>query len=462
MSGSGAPLSIGLVCQGWVPDPGGVETHTRDLARELRARGHRVHVLALDYSGTGAPYSLRRVPAADVELSRLAYLYHDHRALADVVRNRRAEELAVGWAREARLDVVHVHHPTGFGLGVLPALRAAGLPVVLTLHDYWALCPRGQMLRSDGVLCAAPEPQACARCLAATWAHLLPSGGGEARGPRGEALASDEEAAAARTAFALEALAAADRLLTPSRAARDVFARAGVPAERIVVCENGIEVEGLAAEVARLRAAAPAPPPGAVRLGVLGSVLPSKGALELARALVAADAPGLSLEVHGALPSYHGDASYVEALRELAARDARVRLHGPFPPERLAAVLAGLDAVAAPSRWAEVYGLTVREARAAGLPVLVSDAGDLSAAVGAGAGEGGLVVPAGDHTAWVQALRRLAAEPGTRARWAGAPARLRTTARMTDEIEAVYRELARRPRTGWWRRLLRGRGRGGG
>jgi len=449
--------SIGIVAQGWFPDPGGVESHTRDLARELQRRGHRVHALALDYSGECAPYELRRVPADGVELTRLAYLYHDHRALADVVRNARAEELAVRWAREAGVELVHVHHPTGFGLGLLPALKAAGLPVVMTLHDYWALCPRGQMLRADGGLCAAPEPETCARCLAATWPQLLPSGGGEARGPRGEALATDAEAAAARTAYALEALSAADRLLTPSRAARAVFARAGLPAERVTVVENGIDVSGLAAEVARLRALEPERG-DEVRLGVLGSVLPSKGALELAEAVREADVPGLTLEVHGSLPSYHGDTRYVDALRALAAEDPRVRVHGPYAHDRLPAVLAGLDAVAAPSRWAEVYGLTVREARAAGLPVLVGDAGDLPSVLGPGEEP----LAADDRAAWVAALRRLAADvraaraAGT-ARGRSAPgAAPRGAEEMAQEIEAVYLALlGRGPETGPWKRLFR-------
>ena len=36
-------LDIGLIAHGWFPDVGGVQSHMRDLARELRSRGHRVH-----------------------------------------------------------------------------------------------------------------------------------------------------------------------------------------------------------------------------------------------------------------------------------------------------------------------------------------------------------------------------------------------------------------------------------
>ena len=434
-------LRLGFVGLGWHPDIGGVESHTRDLARELGARGHRVRALALDGAEGLEPYSRATREHEGVLVTRMAYRYHDHRALADLVSSPRAEEVVRSWAREAELDLVHVHHASGHGLGILPALRAAGVPAVVTLHDYWPLCPRGQMLRTDGEVCPAAPPERCAPCLAATWRHLMPSASGERREQRGEALASDEDAARARTEFALACLASAARLFTPSRATRAAFARAGLDERRIEVVENGVDVTELARAVAGLRARA-APHDG-LRLGVLGTVLPSKGALELARALVAARVPGLTLEIHGALPSYHGDGRYVEELRALAAREPSVRVHGPFDHTRLAEILAELDGVAAPSRWNEVYGLTVREARAAGLPVLVSDAGALPEVTAGGAA--GLVVPAEDPAAWGAALRRFA-DPAQRAAWAAHATRPRSARAMALELERAYCEVVQAQR----------------
>jgi glycosyltransferase involved in cell wall biosynthesis len=440
------PLALGFVGMGWVPDVGGVESHTHELARELGARGHRVAAFALDFGAGLEPYSVATKEHEGVRVTRLAYRFHDHRALADLVVRPRASAALVAWARAEKLALVHVHHASGHGLALVPALVAAGIPVVMTLHDYWPLCPRGQMLRTDGAVCAEAEPARCAPCLAETWPHLMPSRGGEGRGPLGEELGRDDaRTAAARTRFALDCLLSARALFTPSAATRAVFVRAGLPEKRIFVVPNGVEVEGLAREVARQRAVEPAR--AELRLGVLGTVLPSKGALELAEALVLADVPGLTLEIHGNEPSYHGDTRYLEALRALAAHEPRVRLHGPFAHGELARILAGLDGVAAPSRWNEVFGLTVREARAAGLPVLVSDAGALAEVAEGGAA--GMVVPAEDRAAWAAALRRFA-DPAERARWRAHAARPRTTAQMTDQLEAAYRQ-ALRPLPWWWR-----------
>jgi glycosyltransferase involved in cell wall biosynthesis len=434
-------LDLGFVGLGWYPDIGGVESHTRDLARELGARGHRLRALVLDGADGLVPYALAVREQDGVRVTRMAYRYHDHRALADLVSSARAEEAARHWARTEGLDLVHVHHASGWGLGILSALAAEGLPVVMTLHDFWPLCPRGQMLRTDGEVCAAAGPERCAPCLVRTWPHLMPSSGGERRGPRGEKLERDEDAVRARSDYALACLARAARLFTPSPSTRAAYVRAGLDERAIEVVENGVDVEALARATRELRAHAA--PRKELRLGVLGTVLPSKGALELAQAVLAADVAGLTLEIHGSLPSYHGDTRYVEELRALAAREPRVRLHGPFGHERLAEILAGLDGVAAPSRWNEVYGLTVREARAAGLPVLVSDAGALPDVLAGG--EGGLVVPAEDRAAWMAALRRFA-EPAQRAAWAAHASRPRPARAMALQLERAYCEVVRAAR----------------
>ncbi len=437
---TGRTLSIGFLGQGWYPDVGGVESHTRDLSRELRSRGHRLSALVLDH-GEREPFTTRGETVEGVEVTRLAYRHHDHRALADLVDHPRLAARAVEWARAAALDLVHVQHVTGWGSGVLPALRANGLGLVMTLHDYWSLCPRGQMVQPDGTVDETAEPERCGACLARTWPHLMPSGNGERRGPAGAAVASDADAARARTAYALRALEAPARLFTPSEAAKRVYVRAGVAAERIEVVPNGIEVAELAASVQRLRAVREGgAADGEIHLGVLGTVQPSKGALELVRAFQAAQVKGLVLEIHGDLPSYHGDTRYVDELRAIAAGDARIRVHGPYRHDRLAEILAGLDGVAAPSRWCEVFGLTVREARAAGLPVLVSSAGDL-ASVAAG-GAAGIVVDPDDGAGWAQALRAFA-DYENRARWRRHYEKPRGAHDMMLQLEHAYFEVVR-------------------
>jgi len=473
------PMHIGFIAQGWEPDVGGIESHTADLVRELAARGHRISALVLDYKGLAEPFGVTTDFIGPAHVTRMSYAYHDHNRLAQVVRNRKAEEVAAIWLHKRQPDVVHVHHLTGFGMGTLPRLRGEGASLVMTLHDYWPLCPRGQMVRHteqalDAEICGGLNPAACGACLAKSFPHLMPSRGAELfgpydgpAGPNGVPLeeplcvepGGDPDAVVAdrRTAYAIESLGCADLLVTPSARARQVYTDAcasmGFDGSKIRVVENGINVGGMRPKVLKLRKQRPDEQLSmSPVLGVVGSVLPSKGVLELAMAFAEAQKEGrfkptggLRLEIHGNLPPYHGETAYIDALRKLEDETPGLDVRGPFFHWDLPRILARLDGVAAPSRWEEVFGLTVREARAAGLPVLVSNVGDLPAVTSGG--RAGLVVepPHGEagRRAWADALQHFVQDVKGRKAWGAYAQRPRTSKAMALEFEGLYAGIKR-------------------
>lgn len=422
-------LAIGFVSQGFWPDAGGIEVHLRDLARGLAQRGHSVQVLCLDRASRGQTYGCEDFELGGVRVRRMRPAI-GHRALADLVADPRAEGVVEAWLADLPCDVVHVHHASGFGAGLLGRVAARGSVLAVTLHDHWLLCPCGQLLHD-------PQDRAASlACIRRYWPHLLPSGGGEPRGPSGEPLTDDAQALAARDAAVSEALAHAHVVLAPAPGVLGAHAPLGLDPQRVRVIEHGIDADAITAAVRVERTRTARRTDDAVRLGVLGSVLPAKGVVELAEACLASGAEDLRLEVHGPLCAFHGDTSHLERLRALAQRSERITLHGAYAPGDLARVLAGLDAVAAPALWDEVFGLSVREARAAGLPVLVSDRGGLPPA--AQGGRAGRVLPAGDRDAWAQALRDLACDAELRARWSAEPCELRSVAEMAADHERAY------------------------
>ena len=166
---------------------------------------------------------------------------------------------------------------------------------------------------------------------------------------------------------------------------------------------------------ARVRVAVPGTDPAALaqasedgrRLLVVGPVSVGKGHDTLMAALERLVDLDWQLDCVGSLDVDPGTA---EQVVEWASRSGgRVRVHGPMVGPRLDAAYASADLVVHPSR-AETYGMVLSEALARGIPVVASDVGGTSEALGMaervrGAEAPGLLVAPGDVDALAAALR---------------------------------------------------------
>jgi glycosyltransferase involved in cell wall biosynthesis len=200
-----------------------------------------------------------------------------------------------------------------------------------------------------------------------------------------------------------------------SSAGRRRRERFGVAAERIVVAPQAGALEPMraaAALAAREGPTAPVPPPLVVLSA--GRLVPDKNFATLINAVADADPSGkrLALEIAGS-------GSEAEALRALAAqRGIEVVFHGAVAPAEMAARYARAHVFALVSTF-EPFGVVIREAVAAGLPIIASRtagaAGDI-----ARAGENAILVDPTDTSQISAALLRLADDAALRSRMAAA------------------------------------------
>ncbi|MBM3985872.1 MAG: glycosyltransferase, partial [Planctomycetes bacterium] len=217
---------------------GGVELHVQGLCRALQAAGHEPRVLARTGRAGLRHLELARDTVDDVPVTRLCNTFEDATSLPAMVAH---EGLADAFAAElarVRPDVVHVHHLTCLSTRLVDRCRAAGIPVAMTLHDFWMGCPRGQRITASLDLCPTIRLEKCLPCLRELWPHLLGRGAApgvpaEERDARDLALLEEYHAGIRAT------LAACDALVTPSAFLRRMYVDYGVPAGRITVVENG-------------------------------------------------------------------------------------------------------------------------------------------------------------------------------------------------------------------------------
>ncbi|HEX8416779.1 MAG TPA: glycosyltransferase [Methylobacterium sp.] len=319
---------------------------------------------------------------------------------------RRLAKVLDGLARPP--DLLHLHQWTrSLSPSVFPVLFARGVPVVATLHDYFLACPNGVHYRFDRAepcrLAPMSAPCLVAPCDGRSRAHKL--------------------VRVARTA-ALRAAIGRNRLhvVHVSDASRTrIGGLLGAYDVRHHRIDNPVRVaKGPAADPARGDAVA-----------YVGRLTREKGADLVAGA--AAEA-GLTALLVGTGP--------LEA--ELRAMPG-VELMGWQAPDAVERLLrTRARALVAPSRWYETGPLTVYEALAAGLPVVVSGRAGASEKVADGV-SGFVVEP--DVAPLTAALRKIARDDAARAlglaahaRYWGAPM---TLAAHADALVSLYATLVR-------------------
>lgn len=385
----------------------GTEQYCLSVAREARARGDDVTVLSLhwDHERDWPPIALFEQPYDGLRVLRLNHW----RRLNPNEPLRDYENLHLeGWFRRALDDVqpeaVHFFHLRQLGSNLIGVAKAHGARVVVNLMDFWFLCPRFTLLRSDGALCEGPPDGGlgCVPCHQPDLAGVTPA----AAPP---ALTSEPPARLRalldRPGRQLANLARADAVVAPSRFLAGLFAKNGFPASRVTVVPYGLAP----GRIAPLAAERPRTP---LRLGFCGVLSPWKAPHLVIRA-VRDSREAVELRIHGNAdePMF---ADYIARCRTIAGDDPRITFRGAYGENEAAGVFAELDALVVPSTWYENTPFVVLEAFAAGLPVIASDLGGLAEVVADG--KNGLLFRVGDAGALRATIERLAGDPALYAR----------------------------------------------
>jgi glycosyltransferase involved in cell wall biosynthesis len=353
--------------------------------------------------------------------------------------------------KETRPDIMLVNACYLLGVGILEAARELGIPVVVTLHDFWFLCQRLTLMRPDGSLCNGKvSAEDCALCIskdlrrnrlldkytAGLVGKALVAGAKSGNESFAKLLGGRQkiETLALRRNRLIEALKNVEVIISPSQYLKRVYVENGVPEDKITYIRYGLDSERMR-DLTDRGFDKPATP-GGLRVGYLGQVLPHKGVHVLVKAFRLLKNERATLRIYGQMGR---DKAYDTRLRKLAEGDARITFEGAYNANELPGILNRLDTIVVPSVWHENSPLVIMEAKAAGLPVITSNFGGMAEMVAHN--NDGLLFRLGDYQELARQLQRLSDEPGLLKKLGEGIAPIKTLDQEFEELLPIYNRL---------------------
>ena len=437
---------------------GGTETYAAALAQELARQGHSVSVFARRENARLPEYELETTAVADVELSRINHTQRQSTTFTDSYQNETIAARFGAVLDRFKPDIVHFQHLVYLSTTCVREAVRRQIPVVMTLHDYWLICQRGRFLKPDLSVCPGQSDTGCAQCfrhlldtkMSVLYRWLKPLLGRQPRlreqvrrwygkHARSQAVSpAAQQQIQTRMAHIRTLCESVALFLAPSRFLREQFVAFGLPPEKILFHECGLQTDALRPAP---KALVPQKNSGQRPLvfGYIGVVDPVKGVHLLVEAC-----QNLPAE----LRIYGGEAAYApypdeKRFRSQLANSPHIRCMGRYEQHELGRILAEVDVVIVPSIWYENAPLVIREAFLAQTPVITADFGGMREWVTDGVN--GLLFQPRNVDDLRQKMNRFLTEPDLVARLSLAFPAVRSIAADAALLERHYRRLLQDP-----------------
>ncbi len=377
-------MNILLASHGFPPTHlAGAERRTERMAKWLNTHEHRVVVFTVERIDD--PH--QRVETREQDGFLVHRLYYDaHSGGVEAFYNIYdnpfvGEALRYVLARD-QFDLVHII--SGYLLGV-PAIEVSkqlGLPVVLTLTEFWFMCARLNLIQSTGALCIGPESiQKCARCLMEDKRrYRLPAQNAPAvmdmLWPIGHFIGFTDEMQDLvydRQTLLRKALEAVDLVISPSQFLIDKFKEFGFNTIHFVHLRQGLAAPSIPQHHIQPHREADE----ALHITYVGQIKYHKGVDILLDAVVDLLDSGenVKLDLWGKETE---SPEYVSRLKNFSMPYAKIRWNGSFSGSQIWDILRKTDVLVMPSRWYENSPNSILEAFAMRVPVVATNLGGMA------------------------------------------------------------------------------------
>jgi len=440
-------ITNGFPPQRWA----GTETYTANIANAVKNRGISVQVLCCGVWAEGPQYwnghiddiynnvSVRRINLNWTKLSDPASHLFDNPIVSEYLDQ---------YLHNIKPTIVHVTSCETLSASIFNVVKRRRIPLVLSITDFWFLCPKIKLLSSNNENCDGNKTSwECQKCLAnhakiyrwpnsflpeksvqflLTMASKVPFVARQ-RGFRGYIRDISKRKRLLRSAFSLP-----DVRLTASAFVKQVHLTNGF--------DDPIKIHPYGHDLSWLKNSSEQIKDKRIRIGFIGQIIPSKGVhllLEAARLLKERFGDKYRLSIYGD-PKIN--LNYSAKLQEISNSMQNVRFHGTYLHEDSAQIFSGIDVLAVPSIWYD-FPLIIYESFATNTPVIASNLAGMAEAITHEVN--GLLFEQGNAADLAAQIERFIQEPQLRKKLSNGIPKVKTIEEEGIELVSIYNNLLR-------------------
>lgn len=359
-------MKILIITNGFPPEKkGGTEIYSKTISAGLKDRGHQVSVIAFTEETVSSVEPVFEDGLEIYKIGKTVGRFNPLNRFRRSYLDRKIDEKISGIINRVNPDIIHVQHLIKLSSGFLKKLN---IPHLITLNDFWFICPLIQLMRADGKLCDTSNADDCMNCIKLRYNLGLTANILNAFGIK-EILN--------RNKYLLGILNKSNILISPSNFLIEMYRKNGVTNPNLILLRYGIDTERFKEK--------PKQKNKNLKIGFIGSFMKHKGPELLINAFKNLRKIHGNIELH--LYGYNGgDDSYFKKYAR-TEENGKIFFHGPVDNKEVPGVLSSLDLLVIPSRWYENSPIIIYESYLSKTPFITSDIGgmkELAMATGMG------------------------------------------------------------------------------
>ena len=320
-----------ITIHNWETNTGGTTLHVRDLIKSLNDKYNFFILSKHPITDNYVLYSIIDGEENSIILNHI-FKFSDYN-----FHNESYKELISKILEDFKIDILHVHHLQNHYFNVVEEAKKRGIKTIITLHDFYCLCPTINMLEMGDKFCIGKKDKRCSECLY------------KQKAIRNNIVENWEEKFE-------KILQKFDTIITPSENAKNYILEYYKDLD-IKVIEHGIDMKKSDYR--------PNLNKNNYNVAIIGVICNHKGG-NIFKELV----KKANKQIH-----FHSF-GYSE-IKELSKNKSNYTYHGIYKRENLQNLLKenNIDLICFLQKWPETYSYTLNEAITAGIPVLSFDIG---------------------------------------------------------------------------------------